>query len=143
MPITELILTLIPEEALPLLVAILGLALVVGIVSRRRAAGMVIFVISLPVIDLILGALLDRLPTWLLLAVSVLAIGQLLRTVVAAVFRRKVVRRAQFALFTGAFGITWSVCRLALRTMSAIAAGALRSAGWLVVQSSTSRELPK
>lgn len=139
MPITDLVLTLMPHEALPLLVAGIGLALIVGAVSRRRAVGLVIFIVSLPVLDLILGVLLDRLPTWLLLAVSALAIAQMLRAAGAAMFGRKAVRRAQLALFMGVFRITWSVCRFSLRSVFAIAATGARAAMRLAAQSSTHR----
>jgi thiazole synthase ThiGH ThiG subunit len=70
------LLWLLPDAVLPLVMAGLGVLVIVGVLSFRRAIAIVLGLALLPVIiDALVGAAFDALPLWmLLLAVAVLAL---------------------------------------------------------------------
>ena len=110
MPLTDLVLAFLPNRMLPLAIIGVGLALIVGLVSRRRAASLVLIVVSIPVLDVIFNALLSVVPAWLLvLATCVLAV-QILRSVLEFVVGRHATGHILGAIVIGAG-------RLALRTL--------------------------
>jgi hypothetical protein len=62
-----LLLTFLPDQAMVLVFAGVGLALIVGLISRRAAFNVIGCVVLLLVLSPFIEALIDGLPTWILL----------------------------------------------------------------------------
>jgi|GEM_PF-3142320 len=109
MPLTDLLLVFLPNRLLPLAIICVGIALILGIVNRRRAVALVLIVASIPVMDALFNTLLDMCPTWLLLLVTCLVGLQILRSVLGFVVGKQATGRILGAIVVG-------TGRLAFRT---------------------------
>ena len=111
MPMSDVLLMFMPNELIPLVVVGIGVALIVGLVNRKRAIGLVVLLLCLPLLDQVLGALFQSLPTWVLVGATAFFAIQVVRTVL------------EFVLGTHAAGHVLGVTVVALA----------RLAGWLLL----------
>ena len=75
------ILALLPDEAMVLVIAVIGMALMCGFVSRQRAFKLIGIVVLTLLLSPVIGMVVEQLPTWLLLVLGFLLIGSMLRAV--------------------------------------------------------------
>jgi hypothetical protein len=68
------ILALVPDQALVLVIVLIGLALMCGMINARRAFGLIGGIILFLILSPFIGSLVDALPGWLLLGL-VLVLG--------------------------------------------------------------------
>ncbi len=70
---------LVPDEALPLLVMGVGLALVLGLLNGRAALGLLGFLLLVPLLALFVETVLGELPPWVSLVLLAFLVLSLLR----------------------------------------------------------------
>lgn len=85
----ELLLAFMPDEALPVIIAGLGLFLILGIISRSFAFSILGTIILFALLSPFIDAMFDSLPLWLLLLIMLVAGFSLLRFVMSALFGRE------------------------------------------------------
>ena len=92
--------SLIPRSVLPLAIAGIGLALIVGLIKPRRAisilGGIVLSLLFAPII----GALIGALPFWIYLLLMVISFLSLLRVGIRALIGREATNHLVGALAT-------------------------------------------
>ena len=75
----------LPSEFMVLGIVLIGFGLMVGLISGRRAATLLGFIVLLlllgPFVDSLLDVLFDRAPWWLLLLLGIILLFSLLRAV--------------------------------------------------------------
>lgn len=79
----SLLLTFIPDEAFVVLIALLGLALILGILSRQVVFSILGTIILIALLSPFIEALFDSLPLWLVLTIAfifILSIGRAILT---------------------------------------------------------------
>jgi prepilin signal peptidase PulO-like enzyme (type II secretory pathway) len=85
-----LLIALMPDEALPIVIVGIGIALILGIINRKTAfsflAIIIIFMLLIPFID----ALFESLPLWLLLLLMVGFSFIILRLILNTILGREV-----------------------------------------------------
>jgi hypothetical protein len=86
---TSLLLTFIPDQALILVIVAVGIGLMIGLVSRSAAFGIISFIVLYLLISPFIGALLDILPLWLLFLLMVFFVLSIGRTVLSSLFGRR------------------------------------------------------
>ena len=75
------ILALVPDEAIVLIIVLIGFALMCGFISGRRASGVIGGIVLLLILSPFIASLLDALPAWLLLGLLIAFGMSLLRAV--------------------------------------------------------------
>ena len=71
--------SLLPTSALPLVIAGVGLALIVGIIKPRKAGAIIGFLVLSLLLAPFFQALLDSLPWWVCLALTIVFVLSLLK----------------------------------------------------------------
>lgn len=85
----ELLWAFLPDEALPVIIVGLGLALIIGIISRSVVFSILGTIILFALLSPFIDALFDSLPLWLLL-LSMLVVGfSLLKLMMNTLFGRE------------------------------------------------------
>ncbi len=85
----ELLLLLLPDEALPLIIAGLGIALILGIINRRVVFNLLGIVILFSLLSPFIDSLFESLPLWLLLLLSLGFAFSILKLVLNTVFGKE------------------------------------------------------
>lgn len=85
----ELLLAFLPDQALPLIIVGLGLALILGIISRSFAFSILGTVILFAILSPFIDALFDSLPLWLLILLMLFFGLSLLKLVMNTLFGRE------------------------------------------------------
>jgi hypothetical protein len=75
--------TFLPDEALPLLIVGVGLALMLGLISGRAALGLLGLLLLFPLLTPLVEALLGELPPWISLVILALIALAILRGLAA------------------------------------------------------------
>lgn len=121
----------IPDAALPLVVMGVGLALMVGILSGKRAFGILGMLALIILAEPFVGALLDLMPLWLLIPLMGVMVLGLLRTILGRRIFDEVVGHLLARLIWTAMVYAWrgmvSLVRLAFRAL----AWPVRGVRWL------------
>lgn len=115
----------LPDEALPLVIALVGLALMLGLIRIRTALTALLTVLLLVALTPLLDAFLAMLPGWLLLVLVLLAGLSLLRGVLELTLGRQAAAGALGNLAADA--IRWS-----LRLLFGLFILPFRALGWLL-----------
>lgn len=127
MSLTDLLLVLMPNELLPLVIVGVGLALIVGVMNRRRALGLVLLVVSLPVLEQVFAALLNGMPAWLLLCLCMFIAIQILRVLLESVVGREAAGHILGALVIGVCRFAFHLMILPLRAVAGLAGAGIRA----------------
>lgn len=115
----ELLFLLIPESALPLLIVLIGIALMLGMLSRATAFNIlgliILFALLMPFID----SIFDILPLWALLLIMIVFILSIIRGVLSIFFGKgatdQFIGMIMFALYILPFRIICSIFRVMRR----------------------------
>ena len=104
---SSLLLAFLPVSLIPLLMVCTGLALVLGIISRRAAFGFIGFLLLIVIFTPFVEALFNSLPLWLILVFMVGLVFSLFTGVLRTVFGRGAtdhfVGQLMYAVFTMPF----------------------------------------
>ena len=119
------LLTLLPDQAMVLVIMLIGLALMCGIASARRAFRMIGSIILFLLLSPFIGTLVDALPGWLLLGLIFVLGMSLLRAV------------SNFVIGRGATNemvgnLAADLVRFGLRSVFFVLTLPFRALGWLV-----------
>lgn len=87
-PMTTLLLSLLPVSLFPVLISLTGLALILGIVTRKTAFGFIGVLLLLVLFTPFVDALFSSLPLWLIFIVLAGLAFSLFRGMLGAMFGR-------------------------------------------------------
>lgn len=85
----ELLFAFLPDEALPVIIVGLGLALILGIISRSVVFSILGTIILFAILSPFIDALFDSLPLWLLLLIMLFVGFSLLKLIMNTLFGRE------------------------------------------------------
>lgn len=85
----ELLLAFLPDQAYPVLITGIGLALILGIITRSAAFSILGTIILFALLSPFIDALFDMLPLWLLLLIMLWVGFTLFRFVIGGLFGRE------------------------------------------------------
>jgi len=102
-----MLLTWLPESLFALVLVGVGFALILGVISRQRAFGIVGSLVLFLLISPFIYALFDKLPVWMILAVFVVVILSAFRAILGFCFGKgstdQFVGQVMFAAFSMPF----------------------------------------
>lgn len=110
-----LLFTLMPDGILPVVLVFLGLALILGIVSRKSAFNFVGIIILFALLSPFVVSLFDSFPTWLVLLVFGVVLLSLARGVLSSLFGKgatdQFVGQVMYAVFALPFRLLGNLFR--------------------------------
>lgn len=111
----ELLLAFLPDQAYPAIIAGLGLALILGIVSRSFVFSILGTIILFALLSPFIDALFDSLPLWLLLLIMLIVGFSLLRFVMSTLFGKEATGHILGALLITLFAMPFRLLGYLIR----------------------------
>jgi hypothetical protein len=123
---SDLLWMLLPDDALPLVVAVLALVVIVGLVRPRRAVGILVMVAMLPVIGVLVDSVLAVLPWWATALLMVWLVSNAVKVVLELFFGREAAGEILGRMVVGTAGLCFGLLLGLLRGMGGLAGAAFR-----------------
>ena len=111
----ELILAFMPDQAYPAIIAGLGLALILGIISRSVVFSILGTIILFALLSPFIDTLFDSLPLWLLLLIMLVVGFTLLKFVMTTLFGKEATGHVLGQLLMAIFTLPFRILGLLIR----------------------------